>query len=336
MVRPLRPFRPVLGVGALLGVWWLVGHNSGAGWVQVIGDALAATLAVGLIGPAVMLRRARVSVVSLPNESTAGLPVELRVRSATRVRLRPLSPPGIEEFVGPVRGRAAASSPDGEAVAFVPTHRGVYRMVVVEAATAAPFALMWWARRIVVSLPGELLVAPRVGPPLALSDQRDDRSGAGRPRAPAQFGEPRGVREYHPGDNRRAVHWRATAHTGGLMIREMEEATAEPVVVTVTLPADLEAADRIAESALGTIVALLDRGVPVVLATLESNGAVVAPVIERREAGRRLARAIAAADRSTADVHPITVGDPALAADRPFTAGNRSTAAAHPIAIEQK
>ena len=76
------------------------------------------------------------------------------------------------------------------------------------------------------------------------------------------------------------------------MVREMERPTAEPVTVTVSLPPDAEEAERISERALGTIVLLLDRGLPVVLGTTEASGPVEAPVEDRRQAGRRLARAV--------------------------------------------
>ena len=41
------------------------------------------------------------------------------------------------------------------------------------------------------------------------------------------------------------------------MVRELEQPAAEPVTITVELPADPEAAERVAEGALGTVVRLL-------------------------------------------------------------------------------
>ena len=287
------------GVVAVLGVWWLVGHNSGAGWVQVIGDALAAALAVGLFGPAVILRRSRVGVGAASGDHTAGLPVELAVSASTRVRLRPVSPPGPEVLAGPVRGRLTVGS--GDRLTLVPDHRGVHTVAVVDVATAAPFALLWWTHRVALALPDELVVAPRLGPSATLPAGADDTSGVGRPQAPAQVGEPRGVRPYRAGDGRRWVHWPATAHSGGLMVREMEAPTAEPVTVSVVLPRQLEPAERTAERALGTVTRLLDRGIPVILATDEPDGPAVGPVTDRRQAGRRLARAVSGA-QSRADI----------------------------------
>ena len=294
-IRPVRPLLPVAGVVAVLSVWWLVGHNSGAGWVQMIGDGLAATLAVGLLGPAVALRRAAVKVTAAPGDAAAGLPVELAVAASTRVRLRPVEPPGPVVLVGPVRRRAGAGgSLPSDRLTLLPDHRGVYATVVVEVATAAPFALLWWTRRLALNLPEELLVAPRLGPPAAIAGRDDAADGEGGPPAPARVGELRGIRPYRPGDSRRWVHWPATAHTGVLMVREMEAPTTAPVTVTVVLPRDIEAAETVAERALGTVTRLLDQGIPVILATDEPAGPVVGAVADRRLAGRRLARAVAA------------------------------------------
>jgi uncharacterized protein (DUF58 family) len=83
------------------------------------------------------------------------------------------------------------------------------------------------------------------------------------------------------------------------MVRELERPASGPVTVTVELPEDPDAAERAAERALGTVVDLLEKGVPVVLATRESTGPVVGPVADRRAAGRRLARATARTDGGT-------------------------------------
>lgn len=105
----------------------------------------------------------------------------------------------------------------------------------------------------------------------------------------------RGARPYVSGDSRRLVHWSATAHAGKLMVRELEHPSAGPVTITVDLPGDPDEAERVAEGALGTVVHLLEGGVPVLLGTLEPSGRVLAPVADRRGAGRRLARAVARA-----------------------------------------
>ncbi len=77
------------------------------------------------------------------------------------------------------------------------------------------------------------------------------------------------------------------------MVRELERPAAEPVTIIVELPRDPDAAERVAEDALASVVALLEGGVPVLLVTTEASGPVRATVRDRRSAGRRLARAVA-------------------------------------------
>ncbi len=273
----------------IIGLWWLVAHNAGSGWVQVLGDLVFGALLVGLVGPFVVVSRARLVIGSAPGDGIAGLPVPLHVVSRGRVRVRPVEPPGPETFVGPRRGRTA----DDAVVVLVPERRGVHQAVIVDVASAAPFALQWWTRRVRLPLPSDLHVSPRCGPPQPVSVRPEEGTGDLFDRPRAEEGLPRGARPYVPGDPRRLVHWRATAHAGLLMVREVERPAAEPVTVTVELPRDPDAAERVAEGALGSVVGLLQGGGPVLLGTREPGGLVVGPVADRRSAGRRLARAVA-------------------------------------------
>ncbi|MGH9018429.1 MAG: DUF58 domain-containing protein [Acidimicrobiales bacterium] len=287
-VRQVRPAVPVASAVFVVLGWGVVAHNSGAGWVQALGDVVAGTLVIGLLGPAVVLWRTRLAATGAPGDGTAGLPCEIGLTSSSRVRVTPVDPGGPTGFIGPALGGDGA----GDTVILVPRHRAVVTAVVVDVATAAPFGLLWWRRRLRIALPGELLVAPRPGAPLALPPEHDDRRGSSATRMPRDIGEPRGVRPYRPGDSRRWVHWPATAHAGEHMVREMEGPRAEPVTVVVDLPGDADGAETTAGQALGTVVALVDRGTEVTLTTTETGGHCTGPVTDRRTAGRRLARAV--------------------------------------------
>lgn len=303
VVRPVRPVVPLLSCATVVLAWELVAHNSGAGWVQAVGDMLAGVLVVGLVAPAVACARARVVVIEGPTDTTAGLPAPIVVRSTSRVRLRPLDPPGHESFVGPGRpvavtgdaGGALASTrgrDEGE-VALHPRRRGVHDGVLLEIASAAPFGILWWRRDVRVPLARTLHVGPRMGEPLSLPQGAHSSTMGATRVVPVPVGEPRSMRPYRAGDLRRFVHWPGTAHAGELMVREMENAGAEPVTVEVRLPSDEDAAEKLAERAMATVVSLVDRGAPVLLATTELDGVHLGPVGDRRSAGRRLARAVA-------------------------------------------
>ena len=174
----------------------------------------------------------------------------------------------------------------------LPSQRGVHESVSFDVATAAPFGLQWWTRRVWLPVAAPLHVAPRRGQPAPLPRWRDDDAGDGGRRAAVEPDEIRGTRPYRSGDSRRHMHWPATAHAGELMVRELEGPSADPVTVSVTLPPDRDEAERVAERAFGTVLQLFDRGVPVRLATTERLGAVTETVADRRDAGRRLARAV--------------------------------------------
>jgi uncharacterized protein (DUF58 family) len=257
---------------------------------------LGSVLLVGLLAPGRAVAKTRVLVVSAPIDAVVGEPVELSVVASARVRIRPVSPEGITRFVGP-RGAARDSrETDVPTVRVVPARRGILNSVTVDVASAAPFGLVWWSRRTTLALPVEVCVAPRPTKAFTIPPQGNDFGDESEGQRSAAFGETRGVRDYEHGDARRTVHWRSSAHTGRLMVREMEMPTAEPVIVRVSLPHDPVAADEMAARGLATVIALLDRSRPVMLSTYEPTGERLAQVSGPKDAGRRLARAVASGD----------------------------------------
>ncbi len=300
-IRPARPFSPIPVCVAVLGTWWLVAHNSGAGWVQALGDVVFGVLLIGLAGPAIALARTKIRITWAPVDASAGDPVEVQVSASTRVRVRVKDPLKGEGFVGPARGRGP-NRRSVDPLILEPRWRGVHERLTFDVASAAPFGLQWWSRPVVVALPAPLHVAPRRGDPVPFDRLIDELAGDGGRRVPGQNGEMRGARAYRPGDSRRHVHWPASAHARELMVREMEAPVADPVTVTVTLPPDPDQAERVAERALGTVLRLMERGVEVTLATTEASGPVRAEVADRRAAGRRLARAVSGPGRDQSEM----------------------------------
>lgn len=287
--HPLAWVPPVSGSIVALAAWAVVAHSSGSGWVQTLGAVVAGVLIVGMVLPALPAARARVTCTSCPADTVAGAPVELVCEANGPVRLRPRSPKGREVCAaGPTSGRRSVT------VVLQPDRRGVVEHALVEVAASAPFGLLWWGRDVIVPLPRPLHVAPRPGPECPIRVAPPDREPEGAAPLAHNLGDPRGVRTYAPGDPRRAVHWPATAHVGSLMVRETERPVADPVVVELTLPSDPLAAEAACERAEGTGWAWLSRGREVILTTDEEDGPVTAPVRDRVELGRRLARAVPA------------------------------------------
>ncbi|HEX4162477.1 MAG TPA: DUF58 domain-containing protein [Acidimicrobiales bacterium] len=285
--RPVRPRAPIAVAAAVVTLFWFVAHNGGAGWVQFVGDLVFGTLLVGVVGPAVVAGRARVVIRDAPTDGVAGLPMEVHVVASSRLRVRPLHPPGDEAFIGPAKRTA-----HDDIVRITSPARGVHRALTFEVASAAPFALQWWGRRVTVPLPHALYVAPRRGRPEATRPTRREQEGAIVIHPHVEAGFPRGARPYVPGDARRRVHWRLTAHAGALMVKELERPSAQAVTVIVDLPPDPEEAEAAAGRALATVLELLDVGASVLLQTLEESGVVAEEVRGRRQAGRRMALAV--------------------------------------------
>jgi uncharacterized protein (DUF58 family) len=93
---------------------------------------------------------------------------------------------------------------------------------------------------------GELLVYPargRLARPAA-SPGRPVAARAGIPNITGFLAEDfRSLREYHPGDSLRRVHWRASAHRGELHVRELERERFAPTLILLDsrIPAELSA-----------------------------------------------------------------------------------------------
>ncbi|HVB94409.1 MAG TPA: DUF58 domain-containing protein [Acidimicrobiales bacterium] len=286
-VHPLSWYGPVVGSFITVVALSSVAHSSGSGWVQSVGALVAAVLATGLVAPLFSARRARVTCIDSPSDTVAGRTISLTMSANGPHRIQPLLPLGPEvRAAGRVRGRRRVT------VEVVPDRRGVIRSVILEVASSSPFGMLWWATEVVVPLSRPLHVAPRMGSAGKADETSDDRSGSATRRISSITGEARGIRQYQPGDLKRTVHWPATSHTGTLMVSETERATDSPVVVEVSLPADVQGAEREAERVMAVVSGYLSRGIPVTVSSLEAGGPTVRLVLDRIELGRRLARAV--------------------------------------------
>jgi uncharacterized protein (DUF58 family) len=277
-------------VAAFAFALYVVARSTGAGWDVVVLCGLVAVLVAGTLLPVPALARVRAGAEA-PRDATVGRPVGVQLRLAGRargLRVRVRAPAG--EWM-----RADAPC-TGETVV-TPAHRGVVRALTVELQAAAPLGLVTWRRRVEVLLPAAIEVGPRptptsfrASPGRALTPRDDARAGA--------EGDDlvRGVREYVDGDPIRRLHWPASAHTGSLMVRELEGPRRPHVIIVV----DLRGSDPepVASQAAGLANDALRRGGLVELATAEPDGPRLAVVTTPVEVGRRLARAVAGAPAS--------------------------------------
>ena len=113
-----------------------------------------------------------------------------------------------------------------------PLRRGAYPMPPLEWLSGFPFGLAESGTRLRPG--GELLVYPARGrlARLAASPGKPVAARAGVPSITGQLTEEfRSLREYHPGDSLRRVHWRASAHRGELHVRELERERFAPMLI---------------------------------------------------------------------------------------------------------
>ena len=116
------------------------------------------------------------------------------------------------------------------------TRRGSYQLSGYRLATRFPFALFRKSRD--VDAPLDVLVYPaRVAVPRP--SPRSTASGETSANRLGRRGEFFGLRERRVGDDRRDVHWRSSARTGRVLVREYEDERARRVTIGVdnALPA---------------------------------------------------------------------------------------------------
>lgn len=240
-VRPTPRGTALLAVAALtyvaaraLGTWEL--YFLAVAFVAVFGVSWAL---VGLSSS-----HLEVSRTVVPDQPVAGDPLLLSVgvRSAS-----PL--PGLQVTLDDAAGTLVAGGssvhvpslgPRAERCVVCgpwPARRGVHRLLAVAALAEDPLGLVC-ARR----AGGEPLVVT-VPPRLVPLDAWDVTAGAGRrgvgrrrPLPTVDATEIRGIRPHSPGEPLNRVDWKATAKTGGLMLRELEDARDGDVAVLFNAP----------------------------------------------------------------------------------------------------
>lgn len=187
-----------------------------------------------------------------------------------------------------------AGNTDAEAVL---TRRGVYTALPVQVIDTGPFGLLRVCRLVSLQLPAPLFVAPRAVP----SGPLEHIAGSGnepttRTRVVMSGDTVRSVRPYAVGDPAHLVHWPTSAHTGELMVRELEPPAERLAVVVVDLRSAAGAglSDPVEDAvrlAAGAVQRALDESRRVVLCTAQPEGPNTAEVHGITQMRRLLAAA---------------------------------------------
>ncbi len=272
--------------GGLLVAARLLGSVELAGLAAAAAAAVAASLF--LVGRAPLTYRGERWLA--PMEVGVGDAAEARLRftnigsrptAGTIVARDPLGPAGSGPAGGGPDGGGPGGGPAGrgaarcllapllpgamaEATYDLPTERrGVFPVGPLAVGVSDPFGLS--ERRVEVAGVARLVVHPRVHAVLAMpgSSTREARHGSTHPvRSP--FGDDFfALREYEVGDDLRRVHWRSTARTGDLMLRQDEVRTGSVATVLLDTRAEAHSGDsfeRALEVAASVAAALVEDG----------------------------------------------------------------------------
>jgi uncharacterized protein (DUF58 family) len=274
LFRPRRTIRPTrdgwwcLGAALALG---FAAMNTGNNLLYLLASLLLALIIVSGVLSEQSLRRLRLTAV-VPDELYAGSPSALGVRVANGKRW--LSSYSVMLEAGERRlyiDRLRAGEERLQTWETTFARRGRQRLPGVRVVTRFPFGLfVKTGRRI---LDEEILVFPAVAP-IDAARRRELSGGGARPvRQRGRGHDLYNLRDYRPGDDRRLIHWRSSARTGTLTVRETQAETALDVRLTLRggeragerLEAGLSEAASLAAHLLdtGATVELVGRGVHV-------------------------------------------------------------------------
>ncbi|MBD8080581.1 DUF58 domain-containing protein [Cellulosimicrobium arenosum] len=276
-----RALAPVTGAVSTLGwavlagtvvAWWAGLRYA---WLELVVVAILLTVAL-LAAVVFVLGRFRYAV----DLDLAQQRVTVGDRAVGRLDVRNDSPravlPSVMEL--PV-GAGTASFPvprlrpgaNHEEIFTVPTHkRSVISVGPVRSVRADPLGLL--RREVVWTEPEELFVHPRVknlsGSSTGFLKDLEGRVTTDISNSDVSF---HALRDYVPGDDRRHIHWKTTARTGQLMVRQFEETRRSHLAVLLSTRAEDYAHDDEFELAvsvcgsLGLQAIKEDRGVTVLV-----------------------------------------------------------------------
>jgi uncharacterized protein (DUF58 family) len=156
----------------------------------------------------------------------------------------------IVDSKNPVVVRASADAP----------RRGWLTLHAIEVSTTFPFGI--FEKRRTIALRNALLVYPRRGfscdlPPLTDGKKEGDTGGVRHRDGTADIAD---IRELHPLEDARRVHWKRSAAMGKLVVVEREREEHRQITLRVNAATGLDVLDRACEEAAGQTRRLLDMG----------------------------------------------------------------------------
>jgi uncharacterized protein (DUF58 family) len=272
--------------------------NTGNNLLYLLVSMLLGLIIVSGVLSEQSMRRLRFGALA-PDEIFAGRPALVGVRLGNRKRWRT----SYSLLLEPVdlAGRTAAYvprlPPDAEQLVtwtMTFSRRGRHPLPRIRVSTRFPFGL--FVKAGVVHVDAELVAYPEVRP--VDGERRRQLAAGGTPvRRRGRGTDLHNLRDYHPGDEPRLIHWRSSAKTGRLVVRELEADTAQDVRIVLEGRADDDGrVERALSEAASLAVHVLGAGGGVEL----SAPGVHVPLGGGREQRRRVLTALALFDAAAA------------------------------------
>jgi uncharacterized protein (DUF58 family) len=260
-IRPTRDGWWCLGAALALG---FAAMNTGNNLLYLLASLLLALIVVSGVLSEQSLRRLRPTPI-VPDELYAGRPALLGARLANDKRWLPSHSVTVRAgdqrfYVDRLRA--------GEEILLtwetMPRRRGLTRLPGLRVTTRFPFGLFVKRGRPLAEQ--EIVVFPAVRP-LDVMGRRSAASGDRSLHRRGRGHDLHNLREYRAGDDRRLIHWRSTARTGTLTVRELEDETsaATRIVLVGDGTRDAQRLEAALSEAASLAVHLLAAGAPVEL-----------------------------------------------------------------------
>ena len=182
-------------------------------------------------------------------------------------------------------------------IELIPKRRGLYRLGHYQISTSFPFGFI--KRALVRRKEDAILVYPALGavsPRLLALCRSAERSGTHRKPRRGGSDEFYGVKQFRPGENPRWIHWRRSARTGALVVKEMAQISPPSLLILVdtyasgTAPEESAQIEKTIARAASLASRVLDSGMAVGLCVWADGWETIAP-----QRGKRHCRNILAA-----------------------------------------
>lgn len=204
------PARKTLATLVLIAFIFLVGANLQTGWVYLLTSFIISLILVSYFAGKSIAKKIKIERIA-PDRAVAGQPVKVKYRISKAAPHFSVEEPAIGLS-------ASAASRESLIEREIRLKRGVYKLNELKIKTSYPGG--WFTFTKALHQSQLLIVWPEVDVvnlDLALS------GGSGELAAPSRANrglEYAGVREYSPGDSIRRIHWKRTARSGELFVRE--------------------------------------------------------------------------------------------------------------------